>query len=837
MGFKDCIIGRIKEGKVNEQRGRQLANEYEERVNNLMAKGRSQAEAEAFADKILNKEVKRLEQKQRAMINLALKKKDFDVKLAASGKSVGEFISNELQLSAARVETVKHQLYSLLKENLDKISVNVLGKGRDYETFANAVMIGLGKNIEDPDAKALAAAIRKVNDTAHSMYEAAGGVMGKIDNYMVKQVHAKQPIVKAGFEQWSKDIKALLDFDQMLDESTGLPFTPEKFNQVLKDIYADIETNGRAGLNKAMEAGEDMGLGSGDINTRRDKSRFLQFKSPDAFMQYNNLYGVGDTGLPMLFINHMESMSRDIAVLEKLSARPNDFMRYVDKRMSVDGKTSPWQRRAAQADYRVLTSQFQAGDTDALWWQLLTGTLNVTRSAMLANGFLATLSDPAILSATMKLNGLSSTRALKFYTQHLAPRGKELSELAERTGFVNDMVQGAAIGDTRFTGESMGKGIPRVLANVMNKINGQERATVSVQRAAFYELMATIADDVDRKTPWAKLGEDFKINAEAYGITEADWSDILKMPIYNNGKGRFLISADVRADKELINVFKESFPDLRGQAKETAAKARIKELADKIDDWGNSLSRIASTEPTLRTKSLTTGAIAGTGIGPGGSGGAATIERAVGATLGLFKSFPLTYTMVHLLPAMRKVLSGAAGKKEATQLAMIAIGGSIGGATTVQLKNLTQGKEVQDMNDRKFWIKSMMTGGGFGLFGDFLFADYSRFGRTPLTELGGPVVGLVDDIARATKGNFDRFADGKDTNVGRDLLKIGIRNLPLVHVWYARLMADRLLLDNLERLVDPEYDRRIRKYERKLRKETGQEFWWGPGQSTPDIVK
>ena len=141
------------------------------------------------------------------------------------------------------------------------------------------------------------------------------------------------------------------------------------------------------------------------------------------------------------------------------------------------------------------------------------------------------------------------------------------------------------------------------------------------------------------------------------------------------------------------------------------------------------------------------------------------------------------------------------------------------------------------MNDHKFWLKSMLTGGGAGLFGDFLFADYSRFGRSPFTELNGPVVGLIDDVARATKGNFDRFVEGKDTNVSRDLLRIGIRNLPLVHVWYARLLMDRLLLDNVERMVDPDYDKRIRKYERKLRKETGQEFWWGPGQMRPDIVK
>lgn len=159
----------------------------------------------------------------------------------------------------------------------------------------------------------------------------------------------------------------------------------------------------------------------------------------------------------------------------------------------------------------------------------------------------------------------------------------------------------------------------------------------------------------------------------------------------------------------------------------------------------------------------------------------------------------------------------------------------------MQLKELAKGKTTRDMSDYHFWQAAFLQGGGMGLFGDFFLGDYSRFDRTPITEALGPGVGLFEDIYSATKGNLDKSAEDlsegrelKDVNPLRDLFRVAKRNVPLGSLWYGRLAVERLILDNLERMTDPNFDRRMRGLERKLTKESGQQFWWAPGESAPD---
>ena len=128
-----------------------------------------------------------------------------------------------------------------------------------------------------------------------------------------------------------------------------------------------------------------------------------------------------------------------------------------------------------------------------------------------------------------------------------------------------------------------------------------------------------------------------------------------------------------------------------------------------------------------------------------------------------------------------------------------------------------------------------------GLFGDFFLGDYSRFDRSPISEALGPGVGLFEDLYKATKGNLDGWAGDRDGDISQvpkdiagDLFRVMKRNIPLGSLWYGRLALERLMLDNIERMIDPGFDRRMRKYERKIKKETGQEFWWSPGESLPN---
>jgi hypothetical protein len=58
-------------------------------------------------------------------------------------------------------------------------------------------------------------------------------------------------------------------------------------------------------------------------------------------------------------------------------------------------------------------------------------------------------------------------------------------------------------------------------------------------------------------------------------------------------------------------------------------------------------------------------------------------------------------------------------------------------------------------------------------------------------------------------------------------VRVGKRYTP--GTFYTKLAVDRLLWDNLQQLVDPDYRGSFRRMEETLRKDTGQQFWWRPG--------
>jgi hypothetical protein len=44
---------------------------------------------------------------------------------------------------------------------------------------------------------------------------------------------------------------------------------------------------------------------------------------------------------------------------------------------------------------------------------------------------------------------------------------------------------------------------------------------------------------------------------------------------------------------------------------------------------------------------------------------------------------------------------------------------------------------------------------------------------------------------------------------------------------------ERMMLDQVERAIDPNFDNRMRRIEQKNREERGQQSWWSPGEALP----
>jgi hypothetical protein len=197
-----------------------------------------------------------------------------------------------------------------------------------------------------------------------------------------------------------------------------------------------------------------------------------------------------------------------------------------------------------------------------------------------------------------------------------------------------------------------------------------------------------------------------------------------------------------------------------------------------------------------------------------------------------FRSFSMSFTTLQL-----EALAHEGGIKSAQGMgyaAALMVPLTLGGLAAIQLKNIANGKDPQKI-DTPTVLQAMATGGGFGIFGDFLLADMNRFGYSLGETISGPTLGLVSDLMKLTVGNARKALTGKETTVGKDTVRFVGRYLPIVSsVWQSRLAWKRLVLDQLQYQIDPHAHQSWREEERKALKERGQGTWWRAGETTPD---
>jgi hypothetical protein len=116
----------------------------------------------------------------------------------------------------------------------------------------------------------------------------------------------------------------------------------------------------------------------------------------------------------------------------------------------------------------------------------------------------------------------------------------------------------------------------------------------------------------------------------------------------------------------------------------------------------------------------------------------------------------------------------------------------------------------------------MLQGGGAGIYGDFLFGEFNRFGRSPVETAAGPAAGTAADVlalwAKLVRGQAD----------GGDALRLALGNTPFMNLFYTRVALDYLFLYELQEAVSPGTLRRL---ERRTERETGQTYFARPSDA------
>jgi len=644
--------------------------------------------------------------KKRNQIQHALTQDKILKELAELPGTIDLRIRDLLQNTLAHTKSVERQLLRNLDEFVEKHKANIIGEASSNEGIEDIIRFIYGEKLKDPSLAGMGQAVKSVFDLAHKKFRTAGGIIGKLQRYF-PQRHDSRLVGKVDFEEWYTFLSKRLDRDRMINAETGLPFNNERLREVMHDVYMDIKTDGKHGLNQRVKDGK-IGFGKGnEVSERRANHRFFHFKDSEQFLEYNRRFGSGDDGLVDQIFSHINSMSRDIGMLEKMGPRPRAMYRALQAQM-VD--TSFAKRQFTDGMFNVLDGSSMRGGSEP-WVRALGVVQNFLRSSLLGAAPLSAISDTTFIAMTAGINGLSGTRAMRRYLSLLNPLNVADRELARRMGYTAEILSSSTAADARFAGETIsGKAsgfldrFSRRSAQFTNRASGLQAMTKAAADAVSLEFQATVAENL--RKGFKQLDNDFANLLSEFGIGQKEWDIIRQTNVFQDpGSGaKFIRPDDVLEvkgidSKELLNI------------------------SGKFDDVISRLRAMATNEPDLRTQSIQTA------FGQRRD----SVLRGFVASPMMFKSFPLTVLFQHFLPAMARAKAG-----KPAQLLTLIVATTVMGGVALQAKQISRGKTPKDWEKPSFIAAALLQGGGLGLFGDFFLGDYSRFGRSPITEAIGP---------------------------------------------------------------------------------------------------
>lgn len=819
MSMKDCIVNGLKDGDLTPEQAKQAQDIYEQREAFHKANsGDAQASIKASQETL---EILEHDMAHKRRVLLLQKEKQTNIAKNLFGESgykggrnpaegAKYLIARSDETGYTSVEVRQESIFRQFLSQMDDILVSFRARGI-FGTHANAdtlyqfVKELWGESTDSQAAKAMAESWRGVSDMARQMYNEAGGAIPKLDTWRLPQKHNMIAVMKGGRDAWIKFVTPLLDTNVMKNEKTGKLFTPQELDLALNEVF---ETISESGWNKIKPTGQ-LYTGHKSLANRYTDHRFLIFKSADAWMAYQKEFGSPDVFNTM--ISYLHRMSHDIAMMQVLGPNPHSTMNFIRQSVLKDAaeqkvklKDQKIYSKAERTLDRVDSlfefyrgASFGSNDSDLI--RYIQDFQNVTNSAFLGSTVLTSLSDVGFQRKTAKTMNMALGPLVKQILRNLDPmsvaeRGRE----AARMGILMETWIGLAQAQARFAGEIDGHQWSKVLSDVVMRASGLSPWTQAGKMAMGFEIMSNLAKFT--KNTFDEIPEGMRSELSKYGFNADNWEMIRKTPLYEYKGVQFLRPDDIRLASHI-------------------PKADAQEIALRYLDMVSIKTSQAVPTVGIESKEFLMG---GTRLNP--------IIGTIAKSFSMFKNFSVEVANTHI----RKALAQSTNARKAGYIGDLILGLTLISAISIQLKEISKGRDPRPMNTLEFWGASLLQGGGLGIWGDFLFSNTNRYGGGLEDTIAGPIVNFLNSAKNLTYGNIKQYINGEDTNVAREALDMLESYFPGKSIWYLNLLFKRGLFENIQLWNDPKYQQRLNRMENKYRRETGQEYWWRPGQLTPD---
>lgn len=696
-----------------------------------------------------------------------------------AGAQMGDALNIE-----SHAEGVTKKLLKFIDGAMAPYQSKLAGLRQDTESIWNVVDELFGVDTGDTAAKAAAKGFGDATKYAVDRVKQGGKPLAVLEDWRLPQMWDTNRLRKHSEREFLDDLMAEINAGNMrVMDSEGWGEAPRAaIPGIIQNAYKDI-TLGRA-----------QGSGAGGFS---NQLRVFRFDSPETYKRLMKKYGVGDGGLFNTMMGHVQGMAKEIAFVEVLGPRYQQNFdtlladAVADDTVRASGALAKLQRSITMNSPAAVKRTYDSlvGNLGVAQSELIAaiggGMRNIQTAARLGSATIAAIpGDSMTATLAANYNGIPASAVLARLVKDLTVDRDGAEQIARQLNLTAATVLDTAIGTKRFDDEVIGQGITGRIADGLMRVTGINVWTEGLKRAFSMEFMGLIARQADNT--FDKVDPVFRGFLTRYGFTPEDWDKLRASPQLEAEGAKFF---DVNAVED-------------------------QRLGDRLMSAVIDERHFAVVEPDSRIR----GAMAG------GQQRGTIVGEAI-RSMTQFKSFPMTYMMTHL---MRSMTQGNMSNRayRTTQLVLTM---TFAGAAMSQMQSLIAGRDPQNMGEGEFWLQAFIRGGGGGMLGDFVYSSTTR-GKEGITQfLTGPAPGAIiagsGDLMQALSGNKE--VKGK---MLADHIKAWT---PGSSLWYTKMATDRIIFDNIQAMIDPDYRQSFARYERRMKKEFGQSFWWGPGDNLP----
>lgn len=706
--------------------------------------------------------------------------------------------------------------------------VAILAKGDSDVDIADALWkIGTKQDTSklNDQVVSIARTIQKYQEAARIDANRAGANIGDLPGYIARQSHDGEKIGSAGFDKWLEEIQPRLDartFDDVANPT-----------QFLRGVYDGLVSGDH--LKAPGDKPANGFKGPANIAKKISQERVLHFKDGVAWHEYNTLFGTGN--LREAVLRGLDMAGQNTGIMRRLGTNPEANLNMAMDILAEDVRKSGDPKALTNfntARGNMIANRFAevSGATRIpgnAWAARISANVRAWQSlSKLGGALLSSFADLPVAASEMRYQGKSFLGSLGEMTAGLAKgRGSlEQREILSSFGVYGDSMRGEIM--RRFSADdSVGGKMSRGMS-LFFKLNGLSWWTDANKASAGLMMAHNLAQNKGRA--WGTMDAGLRRTLGLYDLDAGKW-DLLRGMDTRMADGRDYMTTDgiPGIPDERISAY------LAEQGRKVSASA-IRETREGLERslraYVNDRVSYAVLEPDARTRS-----IMNQGTRPG------TIMGDLNRFMTQFKSFPAAYMQKtlgrelygrgyaptplgegyrgskDLIAALRN------GNGERLAMAQLLLWTTAFGYLSMSAKDAVKGRQPRPADDPKTWIAAMTQGGGFGIMGDFMFGEVSRFGNKPLETLAGPTLGTAANALDL----WAKIRSGDDA--ASSALRLAQNNTPFLNLFYTRIAMDHLFLWSVQEAMNPGS---LRRTEQRIQQENGQKFLVKPSQSYLD---